>query len=179
MTFAITIYVKDRVRTELPFSVIRENADEPWIGPKKGEFINLSEFKTENGDHLPLSPNDQFILLSIVSTRCRMVKNARELVSDARAYAADKKIKSFILSIDGRYEYSTLYDLFQVKEVYTWQSEKEVLAPTLKQMVVPSHILIDGNGKVLVTFPGGSAEQGMRIAMSRQMREEIDAVLSE
>jgi hypothetical protein len=54
-----------------------------------------------------------------------------------------------------------------------WNKVSESALASLRQIVIPSHILIDSNGTVIKTFPGTSIDQRIRDRMAREVLRQV------
>jgi hypothetical protein len=155
------------------FASIRKNEKIDWGGPKEGERIELSQFRSERGESFPLLPSKSLILISAVDPRCEMCRFSEDLIEQVRSEAKLNEVKFFVVSfasdIPKERFFSYAKTLSKSDESYVWQGEKETLLPALQKMVIPSHLLINEQGTVLRAFPGSSREKTIRVEMAKEI----------
>jgi hypothetical protein len=109
-----------------------------------------------------------------------MCQLSTDLIEGIRSEAESHQIKFFVVSFVSESPKEEFFRyanrLCDAGQSYYWQGNKDSVLPALRKMVVPSHLLIDENGRVIQRFPGSSAEKPMREQMARQIiRETLEA----
>jgi hypothetical protein len=155
------------------YDLIRKNEKIEWGGPREGEKIELSKFRTEQGEPFPEFPEKSLILLSVSDPRCEMCRLSVDLIEQVETEAKLNQVKFFIVSLVPEVTKAEFFHyvkkLGKAEESYSWQGEKESILPALQKMVVPSHLLINEKGIVLRRFPGSSREKAIRVQMAKQI----------
>lgn len=169
-----------------PFFVFRDtrgydydeliNKGYDWTGPKVGEKINIDYLRDSKSISLSQQLTRSKILISVVDPECLACRTAgdqmkylSEKLSNSNVnYAVvsfsqkltDKELSKYIKSLD-----------FEA-DSFLWTDKNENILPSINAMVLPSHILIDAEGKVIKTYPGTDKEKSTRDRMANQIVKE-------
>lgn len=148
-----------------------------WSGPKEGERIELGGLKSCDGEVFPQVPHKSLILLAVVDPNCEMCRMSADLINNVEREAESRGLTFFVVSFAStapKEEFFTYADsVFKAAHSYYWEDRQLDPLPSLKKMVVPSHLLIDENGVILRRFPGSSADRLIRAEMATQIIREI------
>ena len=155
------------------YDSIRKNERIGWSGPKEGERIELSKFRTEQGESFPQFPEKSLILLSVVDPKCEMCRLSTDLIQKVQRDAESHQVRFFIVSFVSKAPKEEFFryanTICKSDGSYFWQGEKEQLLPALEKMVVPSQLLVNEKGTVLRRFSGSSTDKPVRDQMARQI----------
>lgn len=160
---------------EFNFDSIRKNEKIKWNGPKEGEKINLSNFKNEKGESFPNLTNNNLVLISFVNPRCKMCEDSKDLIKQVQLRSTSKNVQFGIVSLfppSKKKFFDYAKKLFGENRIYIWEGEQ--IPRSLREMVIPSHLLLDGDGIVLRRFPGSSLKTEIREQMANQIIEEMN-----
>jgi hypothetical protein len=148
-----------------------------WTGPKAGEQIDLNHLKDKNNAPLFQKSTKRFILLSVVDPEC----GASLVASDQMEYIQRNVEKNDVgyvvisfsqkLTPEGLIEY--VRSLGLSTDTYLWTGRYEDLLPAIKEMIMPTHILIDSQGNVIKSFSGTDREAHVRERMANQIVKEV------
>jgi hypothetical protein len=171
-------YLWASLRTTKRFNYTQylDNEGLTWTGPKRGEIIDLRNFRSKEGQELPANKNN-LIALGFVSSKCWMCSESSDLIEYVKTNCLKNGIDYYLVSLgtnetpDEFFSYASKLNLSS--NSYIWGENKEDINLSLKSMVVPSHILVDGNGVVLRRFPGGRKEKEIRDQMGNETMDEI------
>lgn len=148
-----------------------------WTGPDAGQIISLNYLK--NKDEIPLSEkfDSQLILITVLDPECGACRAAGDQIN-----YLERQIKSLdfgyaVVSFSRKLSHKELSLFLTTQNIFTepflWTDETGNILPSIKKMVLPTHILIDKQGRVIKTFPGTSNERAIRERMTNQILEEI------
>lgn len=178
-------YYREYAFPKKPYDSIRNLAkDKSWFGPGTGERIELFGFRSENGASIPLLRPGQLVLLTLIDANCRMSATSEDLITEVRSHAKARGIEAYIVSYshtegtDNKDYFLTQKNLFGSDDLYIWNDHDGMRQMHLEGMVLPSNLLLAGDGTVLVKFPGSSKESETRAKMTQQIIQEIDAAAS-
>ncbi len=161
-----------------PYDQIK-NSNVFWKGPSTGQLLDLTKFVNVSGEVLPTLKQDDLILLVLVDSNCPMVSASSELISTVRSFAEKKGIRTFLISNTATLPSDAQVhsdSVFEGDSVYGWV-DTDINPSPLKGMVAPSHLLVDGRGIVLNTFPGGSRDEKTRRDMMNEIVTDLEVVL--
>lgn len=145
--------------------------DQPWTGPEIGEKIDLKMLKAADGSAIATLVGKQPVMLVSINPSCYMCSVAKDqmrLVREALV-AADIQYYPVCFSPDSKhnsFDYSR--SLGFKGPAFEWQGATEP-APSIINMTVPSHMLVDQDGTVIQVWPGSNAEEEVRQRMSTQI----------
>lgn len=171
-------YVWTNMRTTKRFNYSRflNNEALTWTGPKKGERINLKNFFSANRQQLPVSEN-RLIVLGFVSSKCWMCAESSDLLEYVKTNSLKNGVDYHLVSLgtnETPEEFFNYTDKLNLSiDSYVWNENKDSINSSLQNMVVPSHILVNSDGKVLRGFPGSGKEKEQRDQMGNQTMDEI------
>jgi hypothetical protein len=159
--------------TRFDFDSFRKNEQLEWNGPKEGERIDLTQFRTEQAESFPQFPANSLILLAVIDPRCKMCRRSADLMeqvqAEVRSHGVNFLIVSFVSDVQKEEFFAYAKTLCKADEIFLWEGEKELVLPALRKMVLPSHILINEEGIVLRRFPGSSNDKAIRDQMAKQI----------
>jgi hypothetical protein len=150
-------------------------ADEsnPGAGPKLGERLNLSLFRGSDGATLRDAMRGRAAVVALVDYECDMVRDATDQLRGVREHLAPRGIGYYLVSLNpGRdpadfFHYADSLGLRTAS--FSWSEGAEIRPSSFWMMVRPSHLLLDGDGTVLLKWPGTSADPQTRRRLWRQI----------
>lgn len=144
-------------------------------GPKLGERIDLSHFKGREGVALGEVMGGRAAVIALVDYECDMVKDAAGQMRGLREDLAQRGIGYYVVSLDWRRDRDRFFretdSLGLQAAPFLWAEGEEIRPAGFWTMVRPSHLLLDGDGTILLKWPGTSADPQTR----RRMRQQIIA----
>lgn len=156
-------------------SLIEKEYD--WTGPKIGENINLNYLKDRNGNSLPQQLKQNRILLSVVDPECGACKIASDQMQYIQENTKNSNINYAVISFSQKLYLDELphyaESLRLSANTYSWVGGNDNILSSVKNMVLPSHILVDSDGNVIKTYPGTDKEKSTRDRMANQIIKEI------
>lgn len=166
--------------TSFNYDEVRNDPNVTWGGPREGEKINLTQLRNENADPMPLSPENPLKLLLLADPKCRMCRSSKDLFDRVRADANANGIEFFAVSFAGNSPKDEFFNyargLCDPGNAFFSDEQKSLNGLALRQMVVPSFLLIDNRGIVVRRFPGGSKDAAIKDQMAAQiLRESLEA----
>jgi hypothetical protein len=148
-----------------------------WIGPKPGETINPRFLVNPDGLSLSEIHKNDLVLLTVVDPECAASKITREQMRFLDENLSGKGVDYFLFSFSPKISPSELSDYVTSLTLHTnsldWSNGIETVLPNLRNIVTPSHILIDSSGTVIKSFPGTSVEKRIRDRMVSQLLKEV------
>lgn len=152
-----------------------EGVDEndPAEGPKLGERIDLSAFKGRGGESLKDAMRGKPAVLAIIDPECGMVGQAADEFSDMRQRLSRDEVGYYLIAFKKAPEPGKFYDYADSLGVgapsFLWESSVRAAPSSFRMMVVPSHLLVDAEGAVLLKWSGTSPYEEKRRRMANQI----------
>lgn len=170
----LTSWVKSR--NSDPAENLADSID--WHGPNVGERVDLRGLKAINGDPFPeLQPNG-IILLTVVNPRCEMAEISRDLIEKVRLAAKARNVYVAMVSFspDNEDFYAYATSKFDYTTIFSWQGEEVLASESLRNLVVPSHLILNDQNIVLNKFLGSSKDVEKRNEISNAITKTLDSV---
>ncbi len=134
--------------------------------------IPLSSLMDEEG--VSLTPGDRRLyLLVIVDPSCRACRLSVDLFGEVRAAAAEVGIHYLPLFLSDRDNIRTDFSKqIGFEKSLMWNFDAPLPA-NLAEAVTPTHILLDSEGRVLLSWPGSNQDAHVRRSMGQQIAADI------
>lgn len=145
-------------------------------GPGVGETISLNFLKNKNEMPLSESQNGKIIVLGVVDPDCGACKVAKDQISRVRDEIQSHDVQYIPVSFTSRdsEKFFKLADSFGLStNAFLWSDFNDLASESLQVMVVPSHLLIDSNGRILKKFEGTNKDRIVRMRMANQIIKEV------
>lgn len=148
-----------------------KNAD--WKGPGRGEMIDLGFFVNEDGKALSQVTHQRPLVLTVVDPECGACRRSKDQIETLGKNLLNSDVGHVVVSFSQKLSAKELSDyvseLGAASEAFVWVKGDEEIPMSIKNMVIPSHILVTSDGNVLRAFPGTSNERKIRDRMVRQI----------
>jgi hypothetical protein len=158
----------DRITFDFP----NENRPD-WAGPKSGESLDLSQLISFGNSRASDLGRDSPILLTVIEKDCWATKLAKEQISFIESESRRIGLNHIVVSLNSKYNLDEIYTfssgLGLNSDVYVWVPNSSEVNRSLVMMVVPSHVLVKGDGTVIKSFPGTSKDRRVRQHMAAEM----------
>ncbi len=150
---------------------VRAKSTAEFVGPPVGASIDIRRFGGKDGEPLTPPRNGQTVMLVALGRGCVMCKNfavdMNRVCDQVRPLGVEYYAVSF--APDGTadeffdYAHSLLPDVKSFKYLDVNEGAE---ANRLASMAVPTHLLLDGNGKILRKWLGASTSEAIRDKMA-------------
>lgn len=145
--------------------------------PQVGETITLYGLKDKNGQPFDANERKEFILLSIVDSDCGACKVARDQINWIQKGIKESEVEYIFVSFTSKMPFDKFLDYtqnhYQSTNLFLWKDNSSPSPKSLSTTVVPSHILIDSDGKILKTFLGTHKDRSTRKKMADYIIKEV------
>ncbi len=116
-------------------------------------------------------------MLGIVDPECGACTIAKDQITLIREGIQNTDVEYILVSFTSKAsvkEFSAYADSFNLSSTsFLWKDNSNPSPESLLTMVVPSHFLIDSDGKILRKFHGTDKEISVRKRMAKQIIKEI------
>jgi len=154
------------------FNVILSNG-KVGTGPEIGERIDLENLTGPDGKSLANSIGLHPVVIVAVNPGCAMCRVSADKMSEIRTRLEPAGVEYYIVSFatsSNPIAFFKFADSLNLGAPAFLRSTGEVTLPErFTAMVVPSHFLIDRNGKVLKKWPGSNNAEAIRQRMANQI----------
>lgn len=146
-------------------------------GPNVGEVISLEGLMDRTGKSFSKSEHKELILIAVVDPECGASKVAKDQIGWIQEALSKVDVEYILVSFTSKAtleEFSLFADSFNLStNSLVWKNNSSPKPESLLTMVVPSHFLIDYNGKILKKFPGTNKNTSVRKKMAKQIVKEV------
>jgi hypothetical protein len=158
------------------------DANASWIGPPIGEEIDLKRLKDNAGTSLSNSITDRLSMLVLIDPECGACKAASDEMRIVRDAVTNAGVQYYLVSVTSSVPPA---DFFRYAEslnldarAYLWAMNEGSPSEQLYSMVLPSHILVDGTGRIVRKWAGTAKSQSVRYRMANQITSETLSEIS-
>ena len=171
-----------RVREGFDFSFSYDETD-PSVGPKVGEKIDLTNLKARDGKRLSSIEGHQMMVLATIDPSCVACKiAAADQLRDVQSRIAEFDVPFYLVSFttskprDEFFRYTDSLDI--AVPAFLWDMSEQKPPDALYTMVLPSHILVDRNGIVILKWAGTDNRKPIRARMANQIVSDTFGLVS-
>lgn len=147
--------------------------------PKVGETIVLNGLTDKNGKSFIDTKHKKFILLGIIDPDCGACAVAKDQIMLIQEGLQNTNVEYVLVSFTSKVslqKFSAYADSFNLSSnSFLWKGSSNPSPQSLLTAVVPTHLLITSDGKILRKFYGTDKETSVRKKMVRQIIKEINA----
>ena len=178
------VEITEQLTTEngFQFEKIVNNPD-LWLGPKLGFPLDTTKLEDQQEHDLsPLVESEDLTMLLVVDRNCQVCAHSTDYIRDVKEKLAQRGIKYGIVSfkIDGPEEFFAYANQLKVDAPsFLWAHRKALVPSPLSLMIVPTHVMVDRQHRIIGIWPGGAAGPILRSKMSRQLIGDVDGLLSQ
>ncbi len=148
--------------------------------PQVGEIINLQGLKDKNEKSFQDTEHGKLILLVIVDPECGACEIAKDQMRWIQEGIKDSEIEYVFVSFTSKKTTSDfssyIHKNYQSRNSFLWKDSSLPSPKSLFTTPVPSHILIDSNGKILKTFFGTQRDKSLRKRTADKIIKEVKKV---
>lgn len=162
-----------RVKEGFDFSFSYDQTD-PSVGPKVGEKIDITNLKAHDGKRLSSIEAPRMMMLATVDPSCVACKiAAADQLRDVQSRIAEFDVPFYLVSFttskprDEFFSYTDSLDI--AVPAFLWDKNEKKPPDALYTMVLPSHILVDRNGVVILKWAGTDNRKLVRARMANQI----------
>lgn len=145
---------------------------ETWKGPDIGEKIDLKMLKAADGSGIAQLLGKQPVMLASINPTCGMCKVARDEMLFVREMLVPEGVQYYAVCFNPTGPAHNFFGYAKALRfpdpAFEWQGEESPLRG-VRDMTVPSHLLVNQEGIVLQVWPGSSAEKDIRQRMATQI----------
>lgn len=152
-----------------------------WAGPDVGQRIDLRRLKDRNGGTLLNTLTARPVMLITVDPQCGLCKLTIEQMQEISQRVREKGIRYCVVSFTSpqpasffRFADSLNLDV----SAFLWAIDEEQPAKSLSSMTIPSHLLLDSNGRILGKWPGSNEDQSIRRRITNQILTDVTSLLA-
>jgi hypothetical protein len=168
------IYLRNKFIVQREGFDFQKGLNESVAGPKSNEIVDLSMFKTKDGKTLASSvTNNRPIMIVLIDPHCGACKRATDQMLEVKEQISEYGINHYVVMIAKKEEATKYYDYANTlalgSEAYVGIIAENQPPKSLREMVVPSHLLLDSKGVVLKTWVGTNQDKVIRQKMAYQI----------
>lgn len=145
--------------------------------PQIGEIINLQGLKDKNGESFQNKKHKGLILMGVVDPECGACLVAKDQINWIQEGIKQSDVEYIFVSFtsDKSLDEFSSYTKKHYKSTnsFLWENSSSITPKSLLTTVVPSHILINSDGKILKTFFGTRKDKSLRERMAKKIIEEV------
>ncbi|MCU1265235.1 MAG: hypothetical protein JWM21_1553 [Acidobacteria bacterium] len=164
---------KNRTSADEGYRFDYVQGEDDWAGPRLGEQIDLRPLKNKDGSPLAGRIGSRLNMLVLIDPQCGACQAAADQLRSVREQITARGVPYYMVSITStvpRADYfSYASGLNLDAEAYLWTMNEAKPSAELYSMVLPSHILVDAQGRIVRKWPGTSPNDSIRRRMAHQI----------
>ncbi|HEX8566332.1 MAG TPA: hypothetical protein VF648_11855 [Pyrinomonadaceae bacterium] len=159
------------------FNALRDGTESS--GPEIGEIIDLTKLTDKNSRKLVDAAKEEILMLGVMSPACRAStasRNEFRLVEEKARTMGFGYYAVLLTKIPAQENFFDFAAEMGFKSnSFQWNAEEQA-PPVLSQIVTPSHILVNKQGKVIQVWLGTNKDDEIKIRMREQIKADLNLI---